>query len=124
MFWFLPGLGIYVITIVQLFGTGSQNAFFMWEFREGLLCIGVCIGLLALFKTHFNRTGRMMQVLSENSYGTYILHVPVIVALQYAFDPVHARAFTLFVIVSILSIPGAFLASFFVRLIPGMNRIL
>jgi glucan biosynthesis protein C len=124
MFWFLPGLGIYVITIAQLFGTGSQNAFFMWEYREGLLCVGVCIGLLAFFKTYFNRTGRIMQVLSENTYGTYILHVPVVVALQYAFDPVHAGAFTLFVIVSILSIPAAFLVSFFVRLIPGVKRIL
>jgi surface polysaccharide O-acyltransferase-like enzyme len=124
MFWFLPGLGIYVITIAQLFGTGSQNAFFMWEYREGLLCVGVCIGLLAFFKTYFNRTGRIMQVLSENTYGTYILHVPVVVALQYAFDPVHAGAFTLFVIVSILSTPGAFLVSFFVRLIPGVKRIL
>jgi len=124
MFWFLPGLGIYVITIAQLFGTGSQNAFFMWEYREGLLCVGGCIGLLAFFKTYFNRTGRIMQVLSENTYGTYILHVPVVVALQYAFDPVHAGAFTLFVIVSILSIPGAFLVSFFVRLIPGVKRVL
>jgi glucan biosynthesis protein C len=124
MFWFLPGLGIYVITIAQLFGTGSQNAFFMWEYREGLLCVGVCIGLLALFKTYFNRTGRIMHVLSENTYGTYILHVPVVVALQYAFDPVHAGALTLFVIVSILSVPGAFLVSFLVRLIPGVKRIL
>jgi glucan biosynthesis protein C len=124
MFWFLPGLGIYVITIAQLFGTGSQNAFFMWEYREGLLCVGVCIGLLALFKTYFNRTGRIMHVLSKNTYGTYILHVPVVVALQYAFDPVHAGALTLFVIVSILSVPGAFLVSFLVRLIPGVKRIL
>jgi glucan biosynthesis protein C len=124
MFWFLPGLGIYVFTIAQLFGPGSQNAFFMWEYREAILYVGVCIGLLSFFKTYFNRTGRIMQVLSENTYGTYILHVPVVVALQYAFDPVRAGAFTLFVIVSILSIPGAFLVSFFVRLIPGVKRIL
>ena len=124
MFWFLPGLGIYVITIAQLFGPGSQNAFFMWEYREAILCVGVCIGLLSFFRTYFNRTGRIMQVLSENTYGTYILHVSVVVALQYAFDPVRAGAFTLFVIVSILSIPGAFLVSFFVRLIPGVKRIL
>jgi len=124
MFWFLPGLGIYVITIAQLFGTGPRKAFFMWEYKEGLLCVGVCIGLLAFFKTYLNRTGRIPRVLAENTYGTYILHVPVVVALQYAFDPVHAGAFTLFAIVSILSIPGAFLASFFVRLIPGVKRIL
>jgi peptidoglycan/LPS O-acetylase OafA/YrhL len=128
IFWLVPGVGIFVFTIgqliVQLYRTGSQNAFFMWEYKEALLCIGVCIGLLALFKSFFNRAGRIMRILSENIYGTYILHVPVIVALQYAFDPVQAGAFTLFVVVSILSIPGAFLVSFFVRLIPGVRRIL
>jgi surface polysaccharide O-acyltransferase-like enzyme len=96
----------------------------MWEYKEALLCVGVCIGLLALFRTFFNRTGRIMQILSENTYGTFILPVPVVVALQYAFDPVQAGAFTFFVIVSFLSIPGSFLASFLVRLIPGLKRIL
>jgi glucans biosynthesis protein C len=128
IFWLVPGIGIYIITIVQLivqlYRTGSQNAFFMWEYKEALLCVGVCIGLLAIFRTFFNRTGRIMRVLSENTYGTFILHVPVIVALQYAFDPVQAGAFTLFVIVSFLSIPGSFLLSFLVRLIPGVKRIL
>ena len=128
IFWLVPGAGIYVITIVQLivqlYRTGSQNAFFMWEYKEALLCVGVCIGLLALFKTFFNRSGRIMRVLSENTYGTFILHVPVVVALQYAFDPVRAGAFTLFVTVSFLSIPGAFIVSFLVRLIPGVKRIL
>lgn len=122
--WLVPGIGIFVVTVVQLYTTGSQQAFFMREYKEALLCIGVCIGLFALFKTFFNRTGRIMQILSENAFGAYILHVPVVVALQYAFDPVQAGAFTLFVVVSFLSIPGSFLISILVRLIPGMKRVL
>jgi surface polysaccharide O-acyltransferase-like enzyme len=124
MLWFLPGLGIFVVTAVQVYTAGDQQAFFMWDYREALLCVGVCIGLLALFKTFFNRTGRIMKLLSENAFGAYILHVPVVVALQYAFDPVQAGAFTLFVIVSFLSIPGSFLISILVRLIPGVKRVL
>jgi len=122
--WFLPGLGIYAVTVVQFLTTGRQQALFMWDYREALLCVGVCIGLLALFKTFFNRTGRLMVLLSENAYGVYILHVPVVVALQYAFDPVQAGAFALFLIVSFLSIPGAFLTSMLLRSIPGVRRIL
>jgi glucan biosynthesis protein C len=122
--WLLPGIGIFVITIVQLYLTGRQAAFFMLEYKEALLCVGVCIGLLALFKTFLNRTGRIMQILSENAFGAYIFHVPIVVALQYAFDPVRAGAFTLFVVVSFLSIPASFLASGLVRSIPGMKRIL
>lgn len=122
--WLVPGLGIFVITIITLHRTGAEHAFFMWEYKEALLCIGICIGLLALFKTLFNRTGRIMRILSQNTFGAYILHVPLVVSLQYAFDPVQAGAFTLFVIVSLLSIPGSFLISILVRLIPGIKRVL
>jgi surface polysaccharide O-acyltransferase-like enzyme len=122
--WLLPGIGIYVITVIQIYSAGRDHGFYLWEYREALLCTGVCIGLLALFKKYFNRTGRMMQILSDNAFGTYILHVSVVVALQYALDPVQAKAFTLFVVVSVLSIPGSFLASILVRRIPGMKRII
>ena len=122
--WLLPGLGIYVFTLVQLYTTGHQQAFFMWEYREALLCTGICIGLLALFKTVFNRSGRMMRFLSENTFGAYVFHLPLVVALQYAFDPIEAGALTLFVIVSFLSIPGSFATSALIRLIPGVKRVL
>ncbi|OPY79096.1 MAG: Glucans biosynthesis protein C [Syntrophorhabdus sp. PtaU1.Bin058] len=122
--WFLPGLGIYVVTVIQLFTAGLQQALFMRDYREALFCVGVCIGLLALFKTLFNRTGRIMQLLSENAFGAYIIHVPIVVAFQYAFDPVRAGAFTLFVIVSLLSIPASFLVSVLLRFIPGVKRVL
>jgi surface polysaccharide O-acyltransferase-like enzyme len=122
--WLLPGLGVSVVIAVQLYTAGSQQAFFMREYKEAVLCVGVCIGLLAFFKTFLNRTGPMMKILSENAFGAYILHVPVVVAIQYAFDPVQAGAFTLFVIVSFLSVPGSFLLSTVARLIPGMKRIL
>jgi glucans biosynthesis protein C len=124
MLWLVPSLGIYAITVVQLYTAGRVSAFFPWEYREALLCAGVCIGLLALFRSFFNRTGHIAQILAENAYGTYIVHVPVVVALQYAFDPVEAGAFTLFVIVSFLSIIGSFFASFCLRLIPGVKRVL
>ncbi|MCX5806495.1 MAG: hypothetical protein NT010_10585 [Proteobacteria bacterium] len=65
-----------------------------------------------------------MQILADNTFGTYIFHVPLAVALQYAFYPVQAGAFTLFVVVSFLSIPGSFLISILVRLIPGMKWLL
>ena len=110
MLWFIPGLGIYAITVYQRHITG-RRAVFLWEYREALLCVGVCIGLLALFRTFFNRTGPVVQLLADNAYGAYIIHVAVVVALQYAFDPVQAGPFTLFVVVSILAIIGSFLGS-------------
>jgi hypothetical protein len=124
MLWFIPGLGLYLISIVLFFIPGRPYFNFLWEYREAILCVGVCIGLLALFKTYFNRTGSLMQMLADNAYGAYVFHVPLVVALQYAFDPVQAGALTLFVVVSLLAIPVSFLTSYLVRLIPQMKRVL
>ena len=124
MLWFVPSLGIYIITVIQFCTTGHQSAFFLRDYREAILCVGLCIGLLALFRTYFNSKGNIMQILSDNAYGTYIIHLPVVVALQYAFDPVQASALTLFLVVSFLSVIGSFLASFLIRLIPGVKRVL
>jgi peptidoglycan/LPS O-acetylase OafA/YrhL len=124
MLWFLPGAGIFAVTAVQFITSGYQHTFSFWNYREALLCIGVCIGFLSLFKTFFNRSGRLMQLLSENAYGAYVVHVPLVVSLQYAFDPVQAGAFTLFAVVSFLSVPGAFLVSSLLRFIPGVKRVL
>jgi surface polysaccharide O-acyltransferase-like enzyme len=122
--WLVPGVGIYIVTIAMLYSVGPESAFFVWELKEALVCVGVCIGLLALFKTFFNRTGKIMQVLSENTFAVYILHVPVVVALQYAFDPVQTSPLTLFIVVSILSIIASFFTSSFIRLIPVVRRVL
>lgn len=119
MLWFAPALAVYVGT----FTAHGPARGTLWEFKEAVLCVGLCIGFLALFKTLFNRTGRVWRFLSENAYGVYILHMPVVVGLQYAFDPVRTDALTLFVIVSVLAVPGSFLASFLVRLIPGVKRV-
>lgn len=124
MLWLLAGAGVYIATIVVWYSRGPARAQFGWEFKEALLCVGVCIGLLALFKTFLNRTGSIMRALSENTYGVYIVHVPVVVALQYAFSPIRQGAFTLFVIVSFLSIVGSFSASFLIRTIPAVRRVL
>jgi len=124
MLWLIPAVGIFIIDAIQRYGSDHTAVFFMWEYREALRCFGLCIGFLALFRTFFNRTGRAFQLLSENAFAAYILHVPVVVALQYAFDPVPAGALTLFVVVSLLAVPATFLAAILLRRIPLVSRIL
>jgi surface polysaccharide O-acyltransferase-like enzyme len=122
--WFIPGGGIFALTVVQRYLAGDRSAFLLWEYREALLCTGVCIGLLALFRTCFNRTGPAARFLAENAYGAYIIHVAVVVALQYLFDPVPAGPLALFTAVSVLAIAGAFLGASLLRRIPGLKRVL
>ncbi len=56
---------------------------FSFAVLESFTCFGVCIGLVTLFQEHFQGRGRLIRLLAVNTYGVYIIHVPVIVALQY-----------------------------------------
>ena len=124
MLWFVPALGVYAITVVQFCTEGRKAALYLRDYREAVLCVGLCIGLLALFRKFSNRTGPVSRFLADNAFGTYVIHMPIVVALQYAFDPVPAAPFTLFVVVSVLSIAASFGVSFLLRLIPGVKRVL
>jgi glucan biosynthesis protein C len=41
---------------------------------ESFLAVGVCIGLLVLFREHWNRQGRLAKGLAGSSYTVYLIH--------------------------------------------------
>jgi surface polysaccharide O-acyltransferase-like enzyme len=49
---------------------------------ETLLCVGLGLGLLTVFRTYVNGTNGLISALSANAYGIYLVHVFVVIALQ------------------------------------------
>ena len=91
---------------------------------EALLCCGICIGSLVLFRERLNYQGRLGRVMAENQYAAYLFHVPVIVLLQalvvgYAWPP-----FTKFALVTAAGVPLTFLLSAAIRAPVLVRRIL
>jgi peptidoglycan/LPS O-acetylase OafA/YrhL len=121
--WIAPAVGLFMFTVIRYYQIGKP-AFSNWEYREAFFCVGICIGLIALFKTLFNRTSSFASLLSANAFGAYILHVPVITALQFTVMPTADSAVMPFVIVSALGVPLSFAASAVLRMIPGIKRII
>lgn len=121
--WFVAGAGIFLFTVIRSHIIG-RIAYYHWEYREALVCAGVCIGLLALFRTLFNKRSAFTAFLSANAFGAYVLHVAIITPLQFLIMPTSASAVPPFIIVSFLGIPLSFLASAALRMVPGMKRIL
>lgn len=121
--WLIVGGGLFWFTVLRFHMIG-RSAFMHWEFREALVCAGVCIGLLALFRTLFNKRTAATAFLSANAFGAYVLHVAVITPLQFLIMPESASAVPPFIIVSVLGVPLSFLASAALRVVPGMKRIL
>lgn len=46
---------------------------------EAVLCVGVSLALIALYRRFLDRQGAMTRWLSENAFGVYLIHPPVLV---------------------------------------------
>jgi peptidoglycan/LPS O-acetylase OafA/YrhL len=73
-------------------GGGLSAGAFLEAFRESLLCTGMSIGLPALFRKKYSWQSRLTKVLSDNAFTVYLIHIPIVVFLQYllvgvAIDP-------------------------------------
>ena len=91
---------------------------------ESFLVVGVCIGLLVLYRTRWNRQGRLAKGLAVNAYTVYLIHPLVIVSFAFAFHTVALYPLLKFVIAVLIALPLCFLASLFIRKIPLADRIL
>jgi peptidoglycan/LPS O-acetylase OafA/YrhL len=48
-----------------------------------IFVVGVCIGLLVLFRTRWNHQGRLAKELAADVYTVYLIHAPVLVGFAY-----------------------------------------
>lgn len=115
----------------DVFGTGiietggldwRSLVFCLWE---AAVCIGLCIGLLVLFRERINKKpGKVLAAMIGAAYAVYIIHWWVVVGIQAGFEAVDLAPFIKFVLVTILAIVLSFIIGYLIRLIPGVKKIL
>jgi peptidoglycan/LPS O-acetylase OafA/YrhL len=91
---------------------------------EAFLCVGMCVGLLWLFRDHLAGHTPLLRSLSADTYGVYLFHVPVLVGLSYALGRANLPPLVGFLIVSMA---GLLLTTALVeplRRLPVLRRIL
>jgi glucans biosynthesis protein C len=91
---------------------------------ESFIAAGFLVGLCTLFRERFNTTTLFWQMLGNDAYGAYLVHVPLVVALQYATGGIPLGALPKFLLVTLLGIPISFLVSHYLRKMPGVQRVL
>jgi glucan biosynthesis protein C len=117
----------YIFSLGQLwpvFHITREVMGFIYPVWEALLCCGLCIGLLILFRERLNYQGRLGKVLAENQYAAYLFHVPVVVFVQYLVAGFTVLPFAKFALVTAASVPLTFLLSAVVRAPIPVRRIL
>ena len=92
----------------------------MWEQLTGL---GLALGALALAARCFDTESRALRWLADRSFGVYLLHAPVLVALAMAF---RALPYHLYGLVALLTGTGlaiSFALADVARRLPGLRTI-
>jgi hypothetical protein len=117
---------IYELLGTSLIETGGLDwrslVFSTWE---AFVCIGLCIGLLVLFRERFNeKSGALIAAMIGAAYTVYIIHLLVVIGLQAGLESVNFGPFIKFVLVTILAIILSFVIGFLIKKIPGAKKIL
>ncbi|MRR29755.1 hypothetical protein EG834_05420 [bacterium] len=82
---------------------------------ESVLCCGMCIGLIVLFREYFNRQGSLWSLLAKSQLAAYVLHPLIVLPFQYLLLGLTLAPFTKFLLATLASVPVTFLASHWLR---------
>ncbi len=124
-----------VVLLVLLFLGGKSaplNAFFgglhwqafglaVWEQLTGL---GLAAGALALFSRRFPTDSPALRWLADRSFGVYVLHAPVLVALAIVFRALPYHLYGLVVLLTLTGLLVSYVLADRARRIPGLKAIL
>jgi surface polysaccharide O-acyltransferase-like enzyme len=78
---------------------------------EALVCAGMALLILAAFRRWFNTQGRLARFLSDNAFGVYLIHPPILIALAIALHPLLWPPIAKAALLTALAAIGSFAAS-------------
>jgi glucans biosynthesis protein C len=131
--WLIIGLigsgGIYLAYAVgawnALMTTGGFNlSSLVRSAWETLIAVGLSVGLIVAFREMFVSPHRLLAAMAAASFGAYILHPVIVVALQALIVTVTLPAFAKFAVVSVLGTTFAFGLAHVSSKVPGLRAAL
>jgi hypothetical protein len=95
----------------------------LYAFWESLFCVGMCLGIIVIFKKKFNLKVKISGFLSENAFGVYVFHPLVLVPIALILRNWLPHPLLKFVLVAAFSVPACFIISYTVRRVQLMRKI-
>ncbi len=114
----------YVLALWRFFPLSGRAMDIVYPLWEAVLCCGMCIGLLVLFRKAFHAQGALGGLLARSQYSAYFWHPLLIVPLQMAILGIRLDPFTKFVLVTLAGVPLVFLWSHALRQLRPVRAVL
>lgn len=108
----------------ELFAGGWHWQALAYALWESFLCLGMCIGLIYLFRRNANRQGKLARFLSSNAYTAYIIHGVMITIIALAVRDVMVYPLLKWALVALVAVPLCFGLSSLIRKLPHTDRVL
>jgi len=78
---------------------------------EALVCVGMGLLMLAIYRRHFDGQGAVARFLSDNAFGVYLIHPPILIACAILLHPLAWPALAKAALLTCLAAAGSFAAS-------------
>jgi glucan biosynthesis protein C len=95
-------------------------AYAVWE---SFFCIGICLGLLVLFRDKYNAQSKVSRFLSENAFGVYVFHTPLLVGATMLVRGIVIYPLIKMILMTMAMLPVCFGFSYLIRKIPLMGKV-
>lgn len=105
------------------FATGFSFPAIFYAFWEPVVAWGVIAGALWIFPLCWSERDRRWGFLSRQSYGAFIIHPPVIVALALAMEPIMLPAIVKFLLLTAAGTILCFALAWAIRRLPPVRNI-
>jgi glucan biosynthesis protein C len=95
-------------------------AFALWE---AFFCVGIILGLLVLFRDRRNTRTPLDGFLSDNAFGVYVFHTPILVTVSLVLGAASLYPLGKALLVAAIALPGTFLFAALARRVPALKRL-
>ncbi|MHB8270396.1 acyltransferase family protein [Bradyrhizobium sp.] len=90
---------------------------------EALVCAGTGLLMLAVYRRHYDRQGAVARWLSDNAFGVYLIHPPILIGFAILLQGVVLHPVAKAMVLTALAAIGSFAASAFVLRKSPLRRI-
>lgn len=94
----------YSIAHADFLNKGGLFVSYIWNQWEALLCVGMCAGLLYWFREYGASTSPWARFMGKHAFALYILHLPILVEIQWAMEKTSLGPLTLTILTGTMTI--------------------
>ncbi|MDH3300428.1 MAG: ATP-binding cassette domain-containing protein [Acidimicrobiia bacterium] len=102
-------------------GTWQSAVYAAWD---AALVVGLSLGLIVVLRATAHREGALGRFLTDTSYGTYIVHIPIVVYTAVLVGNTDLSHTGRLILTAVIAVPVSFLAAAAVSSIPGADHVL